>query len=87
VASNLFAREIGQMVKLALANDYAGAAKLHRRLYPIFKALFIEPNPVPIKAALARAGLIASAEVRAPLCEMTAANRAVLEKALAALGK
>jgi len=59
------------MVRLALANDYARAAKLHRRLYPVFKALFIEPNPVPIKAALARAGLIGSAEVRAPLCEMT----------------
>jgi 4-hydroxy-tetrahydrodipicolinate synthase len=87
VASNLFAREIGQMVKLALANDYAKAAKLHRRLYPVFKALFIEPNPVPIKTALARAGLIASAEVRAPLCEMTTANRVVLEKALAALEK
>jgi 4-hydroxy-tetrahydrodipicolinate synthase len=87
VASNLFPREIGQMVQFALANDYAKAAKLHRRLYPVFKALFIEPNPVPIKAALARAGLIGSAEVRAPLCEMTAANRAVLEKALAALGK
>jgi 4-hydroxy-tetrahydrodipicolinate synthase len=82
VASNLFAREIGQMVRLALANDYAKAAKLHRRLYPVFKALFIEPNPVPIKAALARAGLIGSPEVRAPLCEMTAANCAVLEKAL-----
>jgi 4-hydroxy-tetrahydrodipicolinate synthase len=60
---------------------------MHRHLYPIFKALFIEPNPVPIKAALARAGLIASAEVRAPLCEMTATNRAILEKALAALRK
>jgi 4-hydroxy-tetrahydrodipicolinate synthase len=74
-------------VKLALANDYARAAKLHRQLYPIFKALFIEPNPVPIKAALARAGLIDSAEVRAPLCEMTPANRALLEKALAALDR
>ncbi|MDE3085100.1 MAG: dihydrodipicolinate synthase family protein, partial [Verrucomicrobiota bacterium] len=55
--------------------------------YPLFKALFIEPNPVPVKTALARAGIIASAEVRSPLCEMSAANRAVLQKVLTALGK
>ena len=87
VASNLYVREIGQMVKLALANDFAKAAKIHRRLCPIFKTLFIEPNPVPIKAALLRAGIIESAEVRAPLCEMSAANAKILEAALAQLGR
>jgi 4-hydroxy-tetrahydrodipicolinate synthase len=85
VASNLFVREISRMVTLARANDYAKAAKIHRRLYPVFKALFIEPNPAPIKAALARAGIIGSAEVRLPLCEMTAATAAVLVLALAKL--
>jgi len=87
VASNLFVREIGQMVRLALADDFAKAGKLHRKLYPVFKALFIEPNPVPIKVAVARAGLIGSAEVRAPLCEMSAANAKLLALALAAVGK
>jgi 4-hydroxy-tetrahydrodipicolinate synthase len=82
VASNVFVREIGKMVKLALANDYAKATKIHRRLYPIFKTLFIEPNPVPVKVALARAGIIASAEVRSPLCDMSAANLKVLEAEL-----
>src|SRR5687768_485412 len=57
VASNVYVREISQMVKLALANDFAKAAKVHRRLYPMFKTLFIEPNPVPVKYALARAGV------------------------------
>lgn len=85
VASNLFVRDISRMVTLAHANDYAKAAKIHRRLYPVFKALFIEPNPAPIKAALARAGIIGSAEVRLPLCEMTAATAAVLVQALAKL--
>lgn len=85
VASNLYAREIGRMVQLALANDFAKAAKIHRRLYPAFKTLFIEPNPVPIKVALARAGIIASAEVRSPLCEMSAANARALEQVLASL--
>ncbi len=85
VASNLFVREVGQIVRAAAANDFAKAAKVHRRMYPIFKTLFIEPNPVPVKIALARAGIIGSAEVRAPLCEMTAANLKVLEQALAQL--
>ncbi len=86
VASNLFAKEVVQLTELALANDFQKAAKLHRKLYPIFKTLFIEPNPVPIKTALAHAGRIASDEVRAPLCEMTKANRDTLLASLAALG-
>jgi len=86
VASNLWAREISQMVKLALRNDFAAAGKLHRRLYPAFKALFVEPNPVPIKRALARAGIFASGEVRLPLCEMGAPARKALDTVLAGLG-
>ena len=85
VASNVFVRDIAKMVKLALANDYAKAAKIHRRLYPIFKTLFIEPNPVPVKVALARAGIFSSAEVRSPLCDMTAASTRILEAELAKL--
>ncbi len=85
VASNLYVREIAKMVRLALANDFAKATKIHRQLYPAFKTLFIEPNPVPIKAALKRAGIIASDEVRSPLCEMTPANAQALVKVLAQL--
>ncbi len=87
VASNLFAKEVAQLVALALAGDFAKAGKLHRKLYPVFKTIFIEPNPVPIKVALARAGIIGSAEVRPPLCEMTPANEKILVAALAALGR
>jgi 4-hydroxy-tetrahydrodipicolinate synthase len=85
VASNLLVREVSQLVRLALADEYAKAARLHHRLYPVFKALFLEPNPVPIKLALARAGLIGSDEVRPPLSEASAANAQMLLKALAAL--
>lgn len=85
VASNLYVREIGKMVQLAAENDFAKAAKIHRRLYPAFKALFIEPNPVPIKVALARAGIITSNEVRLPLSPMSSANLAILMKAIAPL--
>ncbi len=86
VASNLLVKEVGQMVKFALGNDYARATKLHQKLYPISKVLFCEPNPVPIKAALVRAGIIGSEAVRAPLCDMSAPNRKLLLKTLAALG-
>jgi 4-hydroxy-tetrahydrodipicolinate synthase len=84
VASNLLPRELVKLTHLALAGDYRRAARLHRRLYPLFKALFIETNPVPIKTALGVAGRIGSPEVRLPLCEMTAPNLATLRKALAA---
>jgi 4-hydroxy-tetrahydrodipicolinate synthase len=87
VASNLLPKEIAQLAELALQDEFAKAAKLHRKLYPVFKSLFIEPNPVPVKTALARAGRIGSAEVRSPLCEMTKANEQALIAALTGIGK
>jgi 4-hydroxy-tetrahydrodipicolinate synthase len=86
VASNLVPREVKRMVQFALENDFARATKIHQKLYPLFKALFIEPNPVPLKAALAKAGIISSEAVRLPLCTMSAANRVTLSKAVAGLG-
>lgn len=87
VASNLLVREVCQLVNAARANDFAKAARLHRKLYPVFKALFIEPNPVPVKFALARAGIIGSPEVRLPLCAPAASSRQALIAALEAIGK
>ncbi len=78
VASNLYPREVVKLVNHALAGDYAKARALHRRLYPVFKTIFIESNPVPIKAAMTRAGLIGSEEVRAPLSRLTDVNRRTL---------
>src|SRR5262249_37277880 len=85
VASNLYAKEVGQMVRHALANDFAKATKLHRKLYPMFKGIFVEPNPVPIKHGLLRAGIISSAGVRAPLCEMDPKNVKFLDGLFASL--
>ena len=82
VASNLLPRELVKLSHLALAGDFRSAARLHRRLYPLFKALFIETNPAPIKAALAEAGRIGSPEVRLPLCELSPASLAALKRAL-----
>lgn len=87
VASNYAVRPVSRLVKAALANDFAAATRLHRQLYPFFKAIFVEPNPVPIKAVLAAKGLISSAEVRLPLSPLSASNRAALDQALAGLGR
>ncbi|MGA2693609.1 MAG: 4-hydroxy-tetrahydrodipicolinate synthase [Opitutaceae bacterium] len=87
VASNLVPREISRMVRFAQQNDFARATKLHRKLYPLFRALFVEPNPVPLKAALARAGIISSEAVRLPLCAMEPASRATLVRALSGIGR
>ena len=81
VASNLLPREMCELVSAFTNGDSKRAERLHRKLYWLFKDLFIEPNPVPIKTALSWRGAI-SAEVRLPLCEMSAANQARLRKTL-----
>lgn len=83
VASNLFPAEVIAMTRAALSGDFAAALKLHARLYPLFKALFIEPNPVPVKHAMASRGMISSPEIRRPLCPMSGSNLAHLESVLA----
>ena len=87
VVSNLYPREVTKMVNLALAPDYPRARALHRRLYPLFKTLFIESNPSPLKMAMRHAGLISSEEVRLPLCPLSAASRKTLLASLAAFKK
>ena len=81
VASNLFPSEVCALVRACESGDLKSAGKLHRKLLPLFKDLFIEPNPVPVKTALGWRGAI-SPEVRLPLCEMSEANQARLRKTL-----
>ena len=83
VASNLFPAEVVNLVQAFRAGDTQSARDQHLRMLPIFKDLFIEPNPVPVKTALSWRGVM-SAECRLPLCEMTAANQARLRKTLEA---
>jgi len=85
VASNVVPREVAQMVAAARHGQIRKASRLHAKLYPLFKDLFIETNPVPIKAALAMKGLIEE-EYRLPLVPMSAANRAKLRATLKACG-
>ena len=81
VASNLFPAEVTALVDTFRRGDTQLAEKLHRELYPLFKDLFIEPNPVPVKTALEWKGVM-SAEVRLPLCAMGAANQERLRTTL-----
>jgi 4-hydroxy-tetrahydrodipicolinate synthase len=82
VASNLFPAEICALVHAYQSGDVKSAENLHRKLFPLFKDLFIEPNPVPVKTALGWRGAMAG-ECRLPLCEMSEANQARLRKSLA----
>ena len=81
VASNLFPSEVCALVRAAESGDLKLAEKSHRKLLPLFKDLFIEPNPVPVKTALGWRGAMSS-EVRLPLCEMSQANQTRLRKTL-----
>jgi len=81
VASNLFPAEVVKLVQAFRAGDTKSALDQHLKMLPIFKDLFIEPNPVPVKTALSWRGVM-SAECRLPLCEMSAANQERLRKTL-----
>ena len=81
VATNLFPAEVCALVRACEAGDLKTAAELHRKLLPLFKVLFIEPNPVPVKTALGWRGVMSN-EVRLPLCEMSEANQARLRRTL-----
>lgn len=77
VASHLFGKEIKSMIRNFKTGDAMTAKNMHMKLYPIFKKLFMAPNPVPVKAALAYRGIIED-YVRRPLVELTKAEKAEL---------
>jgi 4-hydroxy-tetrahydrodipicolinate synthase len=83
VVSNLLPAEVCALVRAFASGDVKRARKLHGKLFALFKDLFIEPNPVPVKTALAWRRAM-SAEVRLPLCEMSEVNRERLRKTLEA---
>jgi 4-hydroxy-tetrahydrodipicolinate synthase len=85
VASNVIPRQVAQMVSAFAAGRPKEALELHQKYYPLFKDLFIETNPVPVKAALAMLGHIRE-EYRLPLVPLSAQNRQTLEATLQACG-
>lgn len=85
VASNIIPKQVSQMVEHALNGNFSQAYQIHKKYYPLFRDLFIESNPIPIKAAMADMKLIAE-EYRLPMCEMQPDTREKLRKTLAKLG-
>ncbi len=84
VASNVAPGPVSELVRAAASGQCVAAEQLHRRLYPLFKNLFIESNPSPAKYALSLT-LGLSPELRLPLVEMTAESRETVRQTLAAL--
>ncbi|MBR6388537.1 MAG: 4-hydroxy-tetrahydrodipicolinate synthase [Opitutales bacterium] len=85
VASNIIPAPMVEMVDAALNSQWEKAEALNEKLHALFKDLFIEPNPVPVKFALAKMGIIASSAVRLPLCKMTAEHQTKLMQTLLSL--
>ncbi len=85
VTSNLLPREVSEVIRLWNAGDVAGARRLHLRLVPVHESMFVESNPGPVKAALARLGRLAP-EVRLPLVWPAAASQKLTMDALDAAG-
>ena len=85
VASNVIPRQVVRMVQSAAAGQTKTALKLHETYYSLFKDLFLESNPVPIKAALAMMGEIRE-EYRLPLVPMSAKNHEILRATMKKCG-
>ncbi len=81
VAANVVPGPVSAMCTAAAQGDFARAREIHYQLMPLFKGLFIETNPMPVKAALAKMGLIQNV-LRLPLTPMTSAGYARLETIL-----
>ncbi len=85
VAANIIPKQVAEMVDLALNKNYDAARLAHLKLMPIFKGLFIETNPIPVKTALSLMGKI-EANWRLPLCEMESGNLAKFKEIIKEAG-
>jgi len=81
VASNVAPRQCAAVQAACLSGDYAQARLLHDQLMPLYKALFIEPNPTGVKYAAAKLGLC-RANLRLPLVEVQEATKQALDAAI-----
>lgn len=84
VVGNLIPKEMSEFVHYSLDGDLEKARNLHYKLLPLFKAIFIETNPIPIKSAMAMRGLCKEV-YRLPLCEMQTQNKEKLRMVLGEL--
>jgi 4-hydroxy-tetrahydrodipicolinate synthase len=85
VTANIAPRAMARLCKAALAGDARGASEIHLRLLALHKHLFLEPNPIPVKWAMARLGLCGAA-LRLPLVDMSPSMIPGLEAAMREAG-
>ena len=85
VIANIVPRETSEMVHAALDGDWKRARELHYKLFPLARAAFLETNPIPIKEAMAMAGML-EPEFRLPMCRMGDANREKLRAIITTYG-
>jgi 4-hydroxy-tetrahydrodipicolinate synthase len=85
VTANVAPREMAELCKAAMAQDTRRAVDLHMKLLPLHKQLFIEPNPIPVKWALARMGKVGGT-LRLPLTPLTDNAQTVVEAAMREAG-
>ncbi len=82
VANNIIPEEVANMCRLALDGNFEEARKIHNRYWELFKILFVETNPIPVKTAAYLMGLIEDKEMRLPLYYMKPENEEKLKKVL-----
>jgi len=85
VTANVAARAMHELCAAALAGRHDEAQAISERLMPLHKALFVESNPIPVKWAVHRLGLIGPT-LRLPLTELSAPLRGVVEAAMVVAG-
>jgi len=81
VAANVIPKQVAEMTAAAVGGELTKARQIHDRYFELFKNLFIETNPIPVKIALKKMGMY-NGEMRLPMCDMSAANEEKLEKTL-----
>ena len=81
VASNVLPSAMADFVHALQAGKFEEAQQMDQRLHPIFKALFVEPNPIPAKAAMAQLGLMENS-LRLPLVKATPETEELIQKLL-----
>ncbi|MFC1754878.1 4-hydroxy-tetrahydrodipicolinate synthase [Thermoproteota archaeon] len=81
VVANIAPKDVAMLVDSFLSGDVAKAQKLHYKLLPLVKAVFIETNPIPVKTSMNLMGMCGP-ELRSPLCSMSDENLVKLTAAL-----
>ncbi|MCK4564202.1 MAG: dihydrodipicolinate synthase family protein, partial [Verrucomicrobia bacterium] len=83
--SNVIPAEVVAIIHAALDNDFVKARELHLKYHQLFSDMFIDTNPIPVKAAMAMRGLIEET-YRLPMCPMTDAKKDVLRASMESAG-